>query len=184
VELGELHDSVAQGVFDERTTHDDGQAVLTDIDGVVAHRLTVHTDHRGRLFEVFSSSLVHFSEPVVHAYTFSIRPSFIKGWGLHLEKDDRYTILSGEVMTVLFDARKSSSTYGAAARFILGPRDFQQLRIPAGVWHVSINLGTDEAFLLNLPTHPYHHSAPDRVTLPWDTELIPVDLRPLLPKRF
>lgn len=184
MDLDELHPSVATGSWDQRTTDDDGTAIVGDIDGVVAHRLTVHTDHRGRLFEVHSAALPHFSEPVVHAYVFTVRPSYIKGWGIHLEKDDRYTILTGEVLTVLFDARRASASYGRTAKYVLGPSGHQQLRIPTGVWHASINLGQEEALLLNMPTHPYHHGAPDRITLPWDTPAIPVDLRDLLPKRF
>lgn len=180
----DLHPSVAAGARDARTTEDDGTAILSDIDGVVARRLTVHTDHRGRLFEVLSSSLPHFTAPAVHGYVFTIRASFVKGWGIHLLKDDRYTIVSGEVLTVLFDARQASSTYGRSARFVLGPTAFQQLLIPAGVWHASINLGQVEAQLLNLPTAPYDHAAPDRITLAWDSPDAPVDLRPFLPRKF
>jgi len=180
----DLHPSFATATSDGRTTTDDGTAITADIDGVVANRLTVHADHRGRLFEVHSRSLPNYDTPVVHAYTFTVRPSFIKGWGLHLEKDDRYTIITGEVLTVLFDARRASPTYERTARFVLGPTGHQQLRIPAGVWHATINLGSEEAFLLNMPTQPYVHAAPDRVTLPWDTDRIPVDLSRLLPKCF
>jgi dTDP-4-dehydrorhamnose 3,5-epimerase len=180
----DLHPSVEAAVFDSRTTTDDGEAITAEIDGVVATRLTVHTDHRGRLFEVFSRTLPGSETPVVHAYTFTIRPSYIKGWGLHLEKDDRYTIIIGEVTTVLFDARRDSPTYERSARFVLGPSGHQQLRIPAGVWHASINIGPSEAFILNMPTHAYHHDAPDRLTLPWDTDRIPVDLRRVVPRSF
>ncbi len=180
----DLHPSVAAGVADRRTTTDAGVAIISEIEGVIAHRVTVHTDHRGRLFEVHNGSLPHSVDPVVHGYVFSIRPAFIKGWGIHLKKDDRYTILSGEVLTVLFDARKDSPSSGRSARYVLGPSDHQQLRIPAGVWHASINLGQSEASLLNLPTLPYDHAAPDRIALPWDTDAIAVDLRALLPRRF
>lgn len=180
----DLHPSVTAGASDGRTTTDAGAAIVSEIEGVIAHRLTVHTDHRGRLFEVHSAALPQATDPVVHAYVFTIRPSFIKGWGLHLEKDDRYTIVRGEVLTVLFDARKGSTSFGVSARYVLGPTGHQQLRIPAGVWHASINLGQEEALLLNMPTHPYVHGAPDRITLPWDTDEIPVDLRAVLPRRF
>ena len=184
MEIADLHPSVAAGVRDQRTTRDDGTAIVGEIDGVVAHRLTVHTDHRGRLFEVFSTALAHFAPPVVHAYVFTVRPSFIKGWGIHLVKDDRYTILSGEVLTVLFDARRTSPTYGRTARFVLGPTAHHQLLIPRGVWHASINLGHDEAQIMNMPTEPYDHGAPDRITLAWDSPDAPVDLRPFLPRSF
>ena len=184
MEPSDLHPSVMAGIADVRTTTDDGAPLVDHLEGVIAHRATVHTDHRGRLFEVYSPSSPFHAGPVVHGYVFTIRATFIKGWGIHLEKDDRYTIIHGEVATVLFDARKRSATYGRSAKYVLGSTGHQQLLIPRGVWHASINLGPDEAVLLNLPTHPYHHDAPDRLTLPWDTDEIPVDLRRHLPRAF
>jgi hypothetical protein len=50
------------------------------------------------------------------------------------------------------------------------------------VWHLLINLGVEEAHVINFPTHPYHHDAPDRFLLDWDTDELPVDVRSYLPK--
>ncbi len=35
--------------------------------------------------------------------------------------------------------------------------------------------------MINLPTEPYHHDAPDRILLPWDTTELPVSVRDYLP---
>ena len=57
----------------------------------------------------------------------------------------------------------------------------RQLRIPTGVWHMNVNIGDHEAFLINHPTAVYHHEAPDRLLLPWDTDQLPVDLADYFP---
>ena len=41
--------------------------------------------------------------------------------------------------------------------------------------------GGGELFV-NLPTEPYHHEAPDRILLAWDTNELPVDVRHYLPR--
>lgn len=104
-----------------------------------------------------------------------VRAHQTKGWGLHEHKDDRYTLISGEVLTVLYDARLDSATHGLVQRVTLTPQGTRQLLIPPGVWHLNINLAETESLLINHPTRVYEHGKPDRLLLPWDTEAIPFD---------
>lgn len=61
-----------------------------------------------------------------------MRVNQVKGWGLHLEKEDRYTILKGENMTVMYDARLDSPTHGAVQRVYLSEQGVRQVTIPTG----------------------------------------------------
>jgi dTDP-4-dehydrorhamnose 3,5-epimerase len=63
----------------------------------------------------------------------------------------------------------------------LSDRAERQVIIPQFVWHLNVNMTDIEARLLNFPTEVYHHEAPDRLLLPWDTDEIPVDVTALLP---
>jgi dTDP-4-dehydrorhamnose 3,5-epimerase len=105
----------------------------------------------------------------------------MKGWGLHEHKIDRYTIISGEVLLFLYDSRPDSPTKGMVQRVVLSDRGTRQVIIPQHVWHLSVNLTNEEARLINFPTEVYHHEAPDRLLLPWDTEEIPVRVADFLP---
>ena len=105
----------------------------------------------------------------------------MKGWGLHRHKDDRYTLIKGTVVTMLYDARIASPTHGLVQQVVMSEQGIQQLLIPAGVWHLTVNLGESEAFLINHPTQAYVHDAPDRVLLPWNTAEIPIDIGRLFP---
>jgi dTDP-4-dehydrorhamnose 3,5-epimerase len=91
-------------------------------------------------------------------------------------------LIVGELLVLLHDARPGSPTEGVTQSIVLSPVGARQVRIPVGVWHLLANVGTDRAYFVNLPTEPFHHDAPDRILLPWDTVELPVDVRSHLPK--
>lgn len=161
----------------------DGTSVAATIEGVKVRASPLHVDHRGSVFEIFEGEGDYWESPVVYAYQFSVRPGLVKGWGLHEHKLDRYTIISGEVLVALYDTRPDSPTHGVLQKIVMGDRGARNVTIPTHVWHLNLNLGLDEARLINFPTEVYHHEAPDRLLLPWDTDEIPLDVRALLPLR-
>ena len=171
---------------DELTVTPDGTRVNRAIDGVKTIGPVTHVDHRGRVFEVINpvKDPEFWVDPVIASYVFTIRENTLKGWGVHEHKNDRYCLISGETMTVLFDARFESPTYGTVQEVPLTPNGIRQLLIPAGVWHCSINVAAEETILINFPTQPYRYEAPDRLTLPWQTDSIPVDISRYFPRQI
>ena len=170
------------GVQDHATVTPDGQSRLRSIAGVVVHRPVHHHDHRGTLFEVFNGDPLLWTDPVVWCYQTSVRPRQIKGWARHEVKIDRYSLASGDLMVLMYDDRPDSPTRGVTQRVMLSAEGDRQVLIPVGVWHMIINLGDEDAQLINFPTEPYHHDKPDRILLPWDTDELPVKVREYLPK--
>lgn len=146
--------------------------------GARLHDLVTHTDGRGTVCELYDPRWGVHPDPLVFAYTFTIRPGAAKGWGLHLEHDDRYAFVSGELEVVLYDARDGSSTEGLESRLWLSMYRRQLLVIPAGVWHAERNIGVVDVVVVNFPTIPYEHASPDKYRLPLDTDELPVDLGP------
>lgn len=159
----------------------DGEPLGRTIDGLRLIRPVTHADHRGALFEIYDADPDKWPDPVVWIYQTSLLPGVIKGWYVHDHKTDRYTLASGTLLTCFYDDREGSSTRGLTQHATLSERGFRQAVIPAGVWHMSVNVGQVEALLINFPTRPHNHSEPDRRGLPWDTDLIPLDVRALLP---
>ena len=176
--------SVLAAKRDVATVTPSGAILAKSIDGVSTQSPVNHVDHRGRVFEIYSGQSEHWSKPLVYSYAFTVRPNQIKGWGLHEHKDDRYTLITGEVLTILYDSRMDSPTKGLVQKVVLSPEGNRQLLIPTGVWHMNICLGTSEAFLVNHPTEVYDHGAPDRLLLPWNSDEIPVDISEFFPKQF
>lgn len=179
-----IDDTLRIALADMQTVTKSGESVARIIDGVKTATPVNHVDHRGRVFEIFPGVNEYWSKPLVYCYAWTIRAMQIKGWGLHFEKADRYTLIHGEVLTILYDARLDSPTHGVVQKVSLSAQGIRQLTIPAGVWHMNLNLSEHEVHLLNHPTEVYHHEKPDRLLLPWDAQEIPIDLGELFPLQF
>lgn len=154
----------------------DGQLLDTGIAGVVVERPPRHVDHRGSLFEAVSHGHPFWSEPIVHCEWVVYSAGMIKGWGMHLESDDRYVLGNGRFRVVLYDGRVDSPSYERIQQFHFGDQSVGWLRIPRGVWHAGQNYGDGEVVMLNFPTEPHHFDAPDKYRLdPYDRSKIDFD---------
>lgn len=153
-----------------------GRLLDTGIEGVVLERPPRHVDHRGSLFEVVSFGHPFWAEPIVHCEWVVSSPGMIKGWGMHMESDDRYVVGAGRMRVVLHDGRVDSPSFGRFAQFHFGEQSPGWLRIPRGVWHASQNYGDTDAIFVNFPTEPYRFEDPDKYRLdPYDRSKIDFD---------
>jgi dTDP-4-dehydrorhamnose 3,5-epimerase len=164
---------ILSGTQDQATITPDGSSLASLPAGVVTRDLTTHIDERGTVLELFDPRWQWHADPLVFAYTFSLRPGMIKGWGMHKLHDDRYCLLSGELLLVLFDDRVGSVTRGLVAKIFLSEYRRQLINIPSGVWHANQNIGIKDVVAVNFPTAPYNHAQPDKYRLPLDTDKIP-----------
>jgi dTDP-4-dehydrorhamnose 3,5-epimerase len=155
-------DVVPNAPRDEPTVDETGRRLDSGIEGVVLERLVAHHDHRGALAELIDLRQPFWSEPVVYAYAFTVRPGRIKGWGMHKLQADRYVVLSGSLRVVLHDGRVGSPSHGRFAEFHFTDETPGRLRIPPGVWHADHNWGATDARVVNFPTRAYDHAAPDK----------------------
>jgi dTDP-4-dehydrorhamnose 3,5-epimerase len=96
-----------EGVRDVASVDAEGRP-SGEIEGVVSARAVVHGDHRGSLMETVNFDSPFWEEPVVYAYTITVAPGRIKGWGMHRHQADRYATLSGRLRVVLYDGRADS----------------------------------------------------------------------------
>jgi dTDP-4-dehydrorhamnose 3,5-epimerase len=147
------------------------------IDGVVMRRADVIGDDRGVIIEVLNTADPYWDAGVPYLYMGTCRPGKAKGWGIHDEHTDRYVVVSGEMLLVLYDDRDGSPTKGVVQESYLTREGYHQITIPAGVWHAHMNLGTDELVFLNGPTKPFRHASPDKRRLPLDNDFIPYTFR-------
>lgn len=165
---------------DQATVTSRGEVISQTIDGVVVSKPPVHTDHRGALVEMFTQPNF-WKHDFAYAYQTSIRPGMLKGWFAHEKKTDRYHLVTGELLVLLYDDRKGSPTEGLVQKLVLSEATFRQILIPAKVWHLSLNIGTYDAILVNLPSTHYNHEHPDRYFISIDSGDIPVDVRSFFP---
>jgi dTDP-4-dehydrorhamnose 3,5-epimerase len=165
--------TLAAASRDKQTVSADGIPVQGLIEGVSIRDVPTHTDERGSVVEIYDLRWGWHPAPMVFAHSFTIRPGFVKGWGLHETHEDRYFILFGDMELVLFDPRPDSSTYGKVGKVLMSESNRRLVNIPAFVWHAEHNIGTRDVVVIDFPTRPYNHQDPDKYRLPIDTPLIP-----------
>jgi dTDP-4-dehydrorhamnose 3,5-epimerase len=165
---------VPAGARDAATVGAEGRR-HAQLEGVVLATAVVHADHRGTLMETVNTEHPFWHEPVVHAYTFTVAPGRIKGWGMHRRQADRYVALSGRLRVVLYDGRPDSSTFQRFAEFGFAEEAPGFLRIPPGVWHADQNVGEAPCRVMNFPTRAYDRDAPDKYRIDPASGEIPFD---------
>jgi dTDP-4-dehydrorhamnose 3,5-epimerase len=144
-----------------------------EINGVVLNPTAVIGDDRGVILELIDLRQDYWSSGAPYVYMGTCRPGRAKGWGMHKQHTDRYMVLAGEMLLVLYDDRSDSPTFGVVQEFYLTRDGLNQLTIPPGVWHAHLNVGTSDLIFANAPSEPFQHSAPDKWRLPIENDKIP-----------
>lgn len=171
-----------RGARDVASVDGQGLSLAGDLDGVRLARPRVHVDHRGALLEIFTAPEFWESADFAYAYQTSVRPGMLKGWFQHHDKLDRYHIVKGELLVLLYDDRSGSPTRGQHQKVVIGESSgIRGVLIPQRIWHLSYNVGQEDAILLNLPSTHYDHENPDRYHVDIDSGQIPVDVRSFFP---
>lgn len=173
-----LDETLAAARRDAPTVTSEGKPLRRVTHGVTVRRLPTHADPRGTVMELYDLRWGFHPDPLVFAYTFTIRPGIVKGWGLHKKHQDRYAILSGEMLLVLYDPRPDSPTCGEVCSITMSGHDRCLVNIPENVWHADFNFGLQDVVLVNFPTSSYDHASPDKWMLPIDSPLIPYRFPP------
>ncbi len=144
------------------------------IDGVIQKSLKVIPDERGWLMEIFRADDPFFQK-FGQVYLTVAYPGVVKGWHYHQRQTDHFCCVKGMLKVALYDARDGSPTKGEVNEFFLGEKNPQLLRIPCGVLHGMKGVGTEPAFLINIPDQAYDHAQPDEFRVPAHDNDIPYD---------
>jgi dTDP-4-dehydrorhamnose 3,5-epimerase len=146
------------------------------IKGVQVKKLKLIPDERGRLMEILRRDDKAFKR-FGQVYMTTAKPGVVKAWHYHEKQDDNFTCVHGKMRLALYDARKSSPTYGEVNEFIVSLEDPMLVTIPKFVYHGFKCVGDEEAVVINTPTMPYNYKKPDELRLdPYDND-IPYDWR-------
>jgi dTDP-4-dehydrorhamnose 3,5-epimerase len=132
------------------------------IQGVVAKRLKVIRDNRGRLMEILRSDDKIFKR-FGQCYITTAYPKVIKAWHYHRYQDDHFTCVQGRIRLALFDGRRNSPTFGFLNEFRLSLNNPLLVKIPKGVYHGFKAESRQEAMVINIPTKAYNHKMPDEL---------------------
>lgn len=168
-----LDKTIAAAITDPPTVHADGTKRARALGGQLEHKSVTHVDDRGTVTEMFDTRWGWHPDPINFVYTYTLRPGWAKGWGMHQEHDDRYFLLDGRMQIVCYDVRPGSPTEGEIFHVILSDDNPRIVSIPTFVWHANLNIGSGTVRVVNFPTKPYDHDRPDKLRLPLVNDIIP-----------
>lgn len=111
----------------------DEALIPVEIDDVQLRRLTVHGDHRGRVFEGWREEWTPFT--VRQLTEGRAQQGVLKGLHLHYIQWDYWRIVKGRMLVGLYDARPGSATQGKQVTIEMNTEEPTSLAIPPGVAH-------------------------------------------------
>ena len=144
------------------------------IDGVKVKDLKVIPDDRGLLMEMWRSDDPDFQK-FGQTYITMVYPGVVKAWHYHKKQTDHFVCVGGMAKVVLHDSREDSSTQGETNEFVIGWQRQRLIVIPPNVHHGFTAVGTEPAYIVNIPTELYDRDNPDEHRLPFDDESIGYD---------
>lgn len=127
----------------------------------------------GTVAEVARERWDEIDLPIHQVHVTTTLPGRIRAWGLHQRSTDRLFVVSGLVSIIVYDGRQDSPTHGRVNEFRVSARNPGLLVIPPNLFHGWKNIGTDEAFIINMPSSQYEHDSPDALDLPYDDPRAP-----------
>lgn len=144
------------------------------IKGVQVQSLKRIPDERGLLMEILRSDNPIFQR-FGQVYLTMAYPQAVKAWHYHTKQTDHFCVVKGMAKVVLYDSRKASPTFRQINEFFMGDLNPMLVVIPPLVMHGFKAIGTEPAYLINIPTELYNYKHPDEHRIPPHTKKIPYD---------
>jgi dTDP-4-dehydrorhamnose 3,5-epimerase len=144
------------------------------IHDVKTKALKMIPDERGFLLEILRADDPELFTKFGQVYISATYPGVVKAWHYHEKQVDHFVCIAGMVKLVLIDTRPGSPTNGAINEFFIGTQNPTLVQVPNLVYHGWKCISSEMALVVNVPTEPYHYSAPDEfrlephATLPYD----------------
>jgi len=144
------------------------------IDGVLLYPLKVNRDARGYLVETLKTSwpeIYSQERPFAQNYysqTDAGTARDIDKWHVHKNQEDRFIVISGNLVVAIFDPRVNSKTKGILNLFKMGEENGDNgqyiLLVPKETFHGFVVVGNKPAILTNYPTRLYDPADEGRVS--------------------
>lgn len=137
---------------------------------VLVHPLKVNRDESGILVETLRTDWkeIYGENRKFAMQYFSVTASGIARdealWHYHLQQEDRFLVVQGEIVAAVADNRQDSETFGLLNLFHMkADTDPYILLIPKGTLHGFLVVSSAPAVLLNFPTLLYNPSEEHRL---------------------
>ncbi len=139
------------------------------IDGVQIIPLKTFLDERGMVRHMLRCTDSHFTQ-FGEVYFSVIFPGAIKGWHVHRKMELNYTVISGNIKLVLYDARRDSATHRELQEIFIGEDNYALVKIPPDVVNGFKAIGSERAIVANCASIPHDPDEIERFD-PFDPEI-------------
>ena len=112
-------------------------------------------DERGWLIEVFRDDERPGGVVPAMSYVSLTRAGAARGPHAHRDQTDLFAFLDGRFRLFLWDAREGSPTFGTRQVAEYGHHRPAAVAVPPGVVHGYVNVGNDDALIVNCPDRLY-----------------------------
>lgn len=145
-------------------THDTAP-VRQPIAGVQVKTLRPIPDERGWLMEILRRDETDLLPVFGQVYVSATYPGVVKAWHYHKRQVDNFACIAGMVKLVLIDTREDSPTKDVVNEFFIGAINPLLVQVPNLVYHGWKCISEEAALVINVPSEPYDHEAPDEFRL-------------------
>lgn len=144
-----------------------GQVKLK-IEGIEFFPLKIFENANGKLFHHVRSDSPYYEKfgEIYYSLTY---PGVVKGWKLHREVSQIFTVPVGDMKFVFFDQRPQSKTYGQFDQIVIGEKNYGALKMAPGIWYAFTPIGKMQALIANQISQP--HDPNESEQKPLDTFL-------------
>lgn len=126
------------------------------INDIIINDMVKNADNRGWLIELFRKDQIDKAIFPEMSYISLTYPGITRGPHEHREQTDYFCFLGPSTFRLLlWDTRKSSSTYGNMMLLEIGESDPMIVIVPPGVVHAYKNIGEVPGLVINLPNKLY-----------------------------
>ena len=132
------------------------------IEGVQVIALRTIMDDRGMVRHMMRSSDAHF-HGFGEIYFSVIFPNAIKAWHVHRKMELNYSVISGNIKLVLYDARPNSPTKGETQEICMGEDNYVLVKVPPNVINGFKSIGNASAIVANCATIPHDPNEIERL---------------------
>lgn len=143
------------------------------IEDVIMYPLKVNRDKRGVLVETLKTNwdrIYNQKRPFAQNYYSMTNSGTARDndqWHIHKLQEDRFIVVSGDIVVAMYDLRSQKKTFRLLNLFKMGQGNGDNgqylLLIPKNVLHGFCVLGKSPAILLNFPTRLYDPNDEGRI---------------------
>jgi len=123
------------------------------IDGVIVKPLTLNSDQRGWLAEIYRNDEIDYRPAM--SYVSQTMPGAVRGPHEHAKQSDCFVFLFGKFRLFLWDNRKGAANFRKQVTYDLGEHNPMLVVVPPGVVHAYKCISTTPGVTVNLPDQLY-----------------------------